>query len=352
MIAPQDWSADGTWIAVQVKRRDKTAQVGVVNSKDGSLRVLKSIEWIGSSTLSFSPDSRFLAYDRPSGEDEIDRDVFVIAVDGTRSLQQPIQVTIAWLGGRRMGRVSFISSDRGGTVGLWALPFRGGALQSAEYLDRIRQRPFARVSRMPACSIRPCCAPAPTSQSRHSTQLPDSSRDHRFVLFDSLPARMERRRGPRMEVSGLPVKARSAGSLADDDRHSFSGERKDGPRASAEAWVFGHASLGWSRWPHIHCQRRRSQRSIRHPPNRHRDWRCLTRGAGRHVLRGPVLVSRWELLLLFFLRQQTNPPDGRTLGRNSTAFRECRAGIGSLAGRPLRRGRHWSNLHAADPVER
>ncbi|MEO6208029.1 MAG: hypothetical protein ABIP77_08760, partial [Candidatus Limnocylindrales bacterium] len=85
-IAPYDWSRDGKWIAVQVNRKDLTAQVGVVKIDDGSLRVLRSTEWVGSSHMSFSPDSRYLAFDRPGGEGDIDRDVFVIAVDGSREV--------------------------------------------------------------------------------------------------------------------------------------------------------------------------------------------------------------------------------------------------------------------------
>ena len=56
-----------------------------MKADEGSLRVLRTTEWIGSSHMEFSPDSRYLAYDRP-GDGEIDRDVFVIAVDGSREV--------------------------------------------------------------------------------------------------------------------------------------------------------------------------------------------------------------------------------------------------------------------------
>lgn len=45
---------------MQLQRRDKTAQIGLVAVQDGSLRVLKSIDWRGSSKLFFSPDSKYL----------------------------------------------------------------------------------------------------------------------------------------------------------------------------------------------------------------------------------------------------------------------------------------------------
>ena len=38
---PWDWSPDGRWLAVRVLRKDATAQIGLVNVADGSLRILK-----------------------------------------------------------------------------------------------------------------------------------------------------------------------------------------------------------------------------------------------------------------------------------------------------------------------
>ena len=47
-ISPDDWSRNGKWLAVQLQRKDKTAQIGLVAVQDGSLRVLKSVDWRGS----------------------------------------------------------------------------------------------------------------------------------------------------------------------------------------------------------------------------------------------------------------------------------------------------------------
>jgi len=44
-IAPMDWSPDGGTIAVSVHRQDRTAQIGLVSVADGSLRVLKTVDW-------------------------------------------------------------------------------------------------------------------------------------------------------------------------------------------------------------------------------------------------------------------------------------------------------------------
>jgi Tol biopolymer transport system component len=129
-ITPFDWSSDGRWIATLVKRKDRTAQIGLVSASDGTLRVLRSIEWLGASHMEFSPDSRYLAFDRPAGEHAVDRDVFVIAVDGSRQIAAVANpgedCLVGWApDGSRL----LFSSDRGGTVGLWSIAFRDGAVQ-------------------------------------------------------------------------------------------------------------------------------------------------------------------------------------------------------------------------------
>ena len=60
-IAPVDWSPDSNWIAVNVRRKDGTGQIALVAVSDGSLRVLKSVDWRGANRIAFSPDGRFIA---------------------------------------------------------------------------------------------------------------------------------------------------------------------------------------------------------------------------------------------------------------------------------------------------
>ncbi|MBI3491410.1 MAG: PD40 domain-containing protein [Acidobacteria bacterium] len=129
-IFPGDWSADGKWLAVQLQRKDKTAQIGLVAVKDGSLRVLKSVDWRGSSNLFFSPDSRYLAYDLPTTDTGNRRDVFVLAIDGSREMPAVVHpshdVLMGWSpDGRRL----LFTSDRTGSTGLWALAFVDGKPQ-------------------------------------------------------------------------------------------------------------------------------------------------------------------------------------------------------------------------------
>ena len=85
-ISPTDWSPDGRWIAVVIRRKDRTAQIGMVNVADASLRVLKTVDWAGVGGLRFSPDGSMLAYHRPAREGAFERDVFVIAADGAREV--------------------------------------------------------------------------------------------------------------------------------------------------------------------------------------------------------------------------------------------------------------------------
>ena len=125
-IAPGDWSPDGSLIAVQLRRVDRTTQLGVVTVSDGTLRVLKSIDWRRSSKLAISWDGQSLAFDLPVNEESEDRDVFTIALDGSRETSVVSAPgddrVIGWSPG---GHV-LVNSNRNGSMGLWIVPLTAG----------------------------------------------------------------------------------------------------------------------------------------------------------------------------------------------------------------------------------
>jgi Tol biopolymer transport system component len=126
-IAPMDWSPDGKWIAVGIQRKDRTGQIGLVAVTDGTLRVLKSVDWRGPTRMFFSTDSRDVAFDLHVDDTTDQRDVFVLAVDGSRELAAVAHasndVVMGWTPD---GKYLLFASDRTGSMSLWSLAFTGG----------------------------------------------------------------------------------------------------------------------------------------------------------------------------------------------------------------------------------
>jgi Tol biopolymer transport system component len=126
-LKPMDWSPDGKWIAVSVQRRDHTAQIGLVAVQDGSLRVLKSVDWRGPTSMLFSPDGRDVAFDLPETDTSDHRDVFVLAADGSREVSavkhSSNDIVMGW---SPDGTHLLFASDRSGSAALWALAFEAG----------------------------------------------------------------------------------------------------------------------------------------------------------------------------------------------------------------------------------
>ena len=130
-LAPMDWSPDGRWIVVQLTRADRTDQLALVATGDGSLQVLKSSEWRGALEVFFSPDGKYLGFDLPADDTNTQRDVFVLAVDGSRqtgiALGQSHDTMIGWSpDGTRL----LFASDRSGSTGLWSQLMVDGRPQS------------------------------------------------------------------------------------------------------------------------------------------------------------------------------------------------------------------------------
>jgi Tol biopolymer transport system component len=83
----------------------------------------------------FSPDSKYLAYDLPASDTALERDVFVIAVDGSQdapAVVHPAKDVVA--GWSPDGSQLLFTSDRASATGLWALPVAGGKPSAAPKL--------------------------------------------------------------------------------------------------------------------------------------------------------------------------------------------------------------------------
>jgi Tol biopolymer transport system component len=127
VFEPVDWSADGRWLLVLMTRRDQSRQIALVGAADGVVRPLKTIGWRGADKGHFSPDSRYVAYDLPASETGHQRDVFVMAIDGSREtcvVESPADDRV--MGWSANGHGLLFSSDRSGKVGLYAVPMQDG----------------------------------------------------------------------------------------------------------------------------------------------------------------------------------------------------------------------------------
>ena len=131
---PFAWTPDGTRVLAVLTRTDRTNQIAFISVEDGSARVLKTMDWRSPQTLVISPDGRYVAYDFPRREDSPERDIFLLAADGSRD-----EVLVAHpdndivLGWTPDGKRLLFASDRTGRMGIWALPMaEGKALASPE----------------------------------------------------------------------------------------------------------------------------------------------------------------------------------------------------------------------------
>jgi Tol biopolymer transport system component len=128
------WTPDGRRLVVLRARANESQQLGLVTVADGSYQNLKSLDWREAGLLSISPDGRYVAYDVPGGDVGSPRDIFILALDGSReeSLRNPANdVNPVWSAD---GSHLYFFSDRAGTNGLWAVALQDGRLAGAPVL--------------------------------------------------------------------------------------------------------------------------------------------------------------------------------------------------------------------------
>lgn len=133
-VMVKDWSSDGEqllallWYGNRAGGvRGRTVQLGMISTQDGSVRVLKEMDWRSPQMANFSPDDRYVAFDFPSDKESPDRDIFVLALDNGRESE-----LLAGPGNDRLmgwapdGTGILFYSDRDLTQGIWFLPVSQG----------------------------------------------------------------------------------------------------------------------------------------------------------------------------------------------------------------------------------
>lgn len=132
-----DWSSDGRQILATVERRDGSNQIVLFSIETGAARTVKSFNWRYPEKMSFSPDGRHIVYDLPPDDDSLDRDIFVVATDGSRHaaiVAHPANDYLpVW---SPDGRQVVFASDRTGAMGLWSVSIDNGDAAGAPRLLR------------------------------------------------------------------------------------------------------------------------------------------------------------------------------------------------------------------------
>ncbi len=116
-----DWSPDGEAILTVLDRKDtQTSILALISAQDASIHPLKSFEERGPGRPRFSPDGRFVVYDRPQDEHSGKSDIVILDLEGGREIpliEHPDNdVYPDWTPDGK--RILFLS-NRSGATGAW-----------------------------------------------------------------------------------------------------------------------------------------------------------------------------------------------------------------------------------------
>lgn len=135
-IHPMDWSPDGDQILAVLSLPDGTNQIVLVAEGDGSVRVLKQLDWRTPLNMALTPDGGSVLYDLPTDpEREDSRDIFLLPLDGgpeNHLVDHPADDLL--FGVSPDGRYVLFSSDRTGTPAAWLQRIVDGAAEGSPLL--------------------------------------------------------------------------------------------------------------------------------------------------------------------------------------------------------------------------
>jgi Tol biopolymer transport system component len=124
--APSGWTPDGREILAKIESGDKTWRLAFVPITGGAERVIKNTGW-AEPEARLSPDGRLIAYSLRAKEDSMQRDIFLLAADGSRQqtlVEHPAHESLVdWTPD---GNGLLFQSTRTGNWSLWIIPIEDG----------------------------------------------------------------------------------------------------------------------------------------------------------------------------------------------------------------------------------
>ena len=124
-----DWSPDGKYVLANIRGID------LISASDGTITVLKTLNWGVRPKPRFSPDGRWIVYNLQQKQDSPDSDIFVLATDG--SCETPLVEHVGddkVLGWAPDGKQILFASDRSGTIDAWIIGVADGKPQGESHL--------------------------------------------------------------------------------------------------------------------------------------------------------------------------------------------------------------------------
>ena len=131
-VQPTSWTPDSKHILTLFFRKDNVSQISLVEAATGSVRVLKSLNWVYPKKMEISPDGRWIVYDTFAGDKPGPRDIYLLAIDGSsesKLVDSPAEdVFPVW---SPDGKEVLFMSDRSGTMDAWAVQVEAGRAAGA-----------------------------------------------------------------------------------------------------------------------------------------------------------------------------------------------------------------------------